>query len=250
MVRPENYTRQREISPADKAKRVWDERDGALIVRMHNLRKLVLFLGGLLIVAIGSCTYLATKSSVVPFVVMANPETGEIWHVGTVDAASNFEPTEQMKEYFIRNFVTKSRTVPLDPVAYSMNIKEAMNFLTQSTATKLTAQLENDKVADKIAKGTTVTVHIVSVLPMEGSNSYQVRWTEDEYSFGSGTKQTIPYSGLFTADIIKQKDEKILAANPIGFYLTEFSFSKDNTGNQPQNNQNRTTQAQQVVPTR
>ena len=42
--RPEMYSKVEPKSPAEKAQAVWDEREGAIIVRMANLRRTIILL--------------------------------------------------------------------------------------------------------------------------------------------------------------------------------------------------------------
>ena len=86
----------------------------------------------------------------------------------------------------------------------------------------------------------TVSVEIVSIVPMDSGNSYQVRWTETSYSIGEDKKDVTPYSGIFTVQTIKSDDEKQVAINPIGFYITDFNWSKDATA--VNSDKNRSTQ--------
>jgi len=235
--KPERFTNFDDLSPAERAERVWDEREGDIIVRNYNLRRMVYFLLFLLAVAVGSIIFLATKSSVQPFVVMANPENGEIWHVGTVAEAQNFEPNEAMKKYFVNSVVKNLREMPLDPVVYNENTKKAFYYMTRDAVAKLQGIRANERVSEVFGHQT-VTVNIVSCLPMEGGNSFQVRWTEDTYNLGAETKTTTPYTGVFTTQMIPQKDEAVIANNPIGFYITEFSMTRDTVGDMNRNQQN------------
>ncbi len=228
--KPERFTNFDELSPAERAEMTWDEREGNIIARNYTLRKLVMLLLFVLVITVGCIVYLATKSSVQPFVVMANPETGEIWHVGVVAEAQNFEPNEAMKKYFISSVVKNLREMPLDPIVYNENTKKAFYFMTRDSVAKVQGIRQEERVSEIFGRQT-VTVNIVSVLPMEGGNSFQVRWTEDTYNLGAETKTTTPYSGIFTTQIIPQKDEAVISHNPIGFYITEFSMTRDTVGN-------------------
>ena len=238
MSRPERFTEDESLSPAEKARRRWDEREGDVIAQNYNLRKLIVSLLVIVVVLVGTIAYLATKSSVQPFVVMANPENGEVWHVGTVEAARNFEATEPLKKYFIASFIKNVREVPLDPIVYKNNLKEGFSFMTSQAASKLTAQLENEGAGSKVGR-MTATVSIVSILPMDGGKSFQARWTEEEFDIGSSQKTVTPYSGVFTCQTIESNDEAQISANPIGFYISDFNWSKDATAYTKQQGQQR-----------
>ena len=235
--KPERFTNFEDLSPAQKAQKTWDEREGSIIVRNHNLRKLVILLLFIMVVLVGCIVYLSTKSSVQPFVVMANPETGEIWHVGTVAEATNYEPNEAMKKYFVSSVVKNLREMPLDPVVYNDNTKKAFYFMTRDAVAKAQGIRQEERVSETFGRQT-VSVNIVSILPMEGGNSFQVRWTEDTFNLGSETKTTTPYSGIFTTQMIPQRDEAVIANNPMGFYITEFSLTRDTVGESNKRQQN------------
>ena len=228
-TRPQQYTDVTPLTPAEKAKRKWDEREGAIIAQNYNLRLLNF---GQLLVNIGVCgliAWMASRSSVQPFVVFANPESGEIWHVGTAAEAKDFAPTEEIKKYFISSFIKNVREIPLDEVVYKHNLVKGFSFLTTGTADKLQALMRDDDVSGKIARQETSQVKIVSILPMENGSSYQVRWLEEEYHFLTKKKQTKHYTGVFATQIIKVTDTKSLEMNPIGFYITDFNWSQDAT---------------------
>ena len=147
-TRPENYTAMDEMSPADRAKRTWDNRDGSVIIQNYNLRLLNIGQLAVNVILVGALIFSSMKSSVQPFVVFANPQNGEVWHVGTAAEAQNFEPTEEMKRYFMANFIKNTREIPLDPVVYKKNLLQAYNFMTKDAGFKYQAQLENDKVGE------------------------------------------------------------------------------------------------------
>lgn len=237
--RPEEYTKYNPTSPAEKAQRVWDERDGEIIIQNYNLRRLNIGQLVVNIVLAGVIAFLSTKSSVQPYVVFANPDNGAVWHVGTVQAAKDFEPNEQIKKYFMANFLKEVREVPLDPVVHNKNLRNALGYMTRDASEKLKTQMaQENQNRDKQA---TVTINIQSINPIENSqdkSSYQVRWTEDEFAIGSGQKTTTTYTGVFTTTMIKSKDEQQIEINPIGFYITDFNYSKDAASvNQPKSGQ-------------
>lgn len=229
--RPQQYTDFSTLTPAEKAKRKWDEREGAIIAQNYNLRLLNI---GQLIVNIGVCgivAWMASRSSVQPFVVFANPESGEIWHVGTAADAKDFTPTEEIKKYFISSFIKNVREIPLDEVVYKHNLVKGFSFLTTGTADKLQALLKDENLVEKIGRQETSQVRIVSILPIDTGFSYQVRWQEEEYHFLTKKKFTKSYTGVFSTQIIKVNDPKSMELNPIGFYITDFNWSQDATNN-------------------
>lgn len=83
--------------------------------------------------------------------------------------------------------------------------------------------LKTEKSSEKFGHQT-VQINIGTILPMEGGHSYQIRRTEEVFTIA---KKVTPYSGIFTVQTIQSKDEAQPATNPIGLYISDFSWSKD-----------------------
>ncbi|MBQ7478210.1 MAG: conjugal transfer protein, partial [Selenomonadaceae bacterium] len=74
--RPERFTNYDPDSPAERAARKWDEREGEIVVQNQNLR---LLLAGMMVVAIcltGGLVYKSMASAVMPYVVEVDTTTG------------------------------------------------------------------------------------------------------------------------------------------------------------------------------
>jgi type IV secretion system protein VirB5 len=118
--------------------------------------------------------------------------------------------------------------MPLDPVVYRENLSTSYGFLTKTAALKLQTMLKSEKMTEKFGQQT-VQINISTILPLEGGRSYQIRWTEEIFTISNGEKKVTPYSGIFTVQMIKSDDETKLMINPIGLYISDFSWSKDAT---------------------
>lgn len=227
--RPERFTQNEStLSPAEKASRKWDAREGEIIEQNTNLRRLLVGLM-VVIVALGSAlAYKAISENYLVYVVETDIKTGEVRNVGTANKMNNYKPSEQVYNFFIRQFVTDIRSIPLDEVVYKQQLEEASAFLTKDGANLLTSVMQKEDRVNMLGKST-VQVTVNSVLPMQGGKSYQVRWTEVEYSQGATNKKITPYTGVFTVELIQSKDEKQLAVNPLGMYISDFRYEKDTT---------------------
>ena len=225
---PERFTDYDPGSPAARAERKWDAREGEIIEQNYNLRRIV---GGLLlciICLVGALTYKSLSSSVVPYVVELDVSTGEIRNVGTVQSMTSYQPSTKMTEYFIRQFIRDTRGIPLDPVVYKDKLSNAFNFLTADAARKVQTQMRGDKLSEKFGKST-VQVDIQSIVPMEGGKSFQVRWTENEFAVESGQKKLTNYTGIVTMEQILAKSEDEVERNPLGMYIADFNYSRDSS---------------------
>ena len=224
--RPERFTSYDPDSPAARAARKWDEREGEIVVQNQNLR---LLLAGMMVVSIvltGGLVYKSLSSTIMPYVVEVDNTTGAVRNIGTVAASEKYEPGEAVYKYFLAKFLKNTREIPLDPVVYKENLTTAYGYLTKDASTKLQTMLRTERTTEKFGHQT-VQINVSTILPMEGGHSYQIRWTEEEFIIGTGEKTITPYSGIFTVQTIRSEDEEQLAINPIGLYITDFSWSKD-----------------------
>lgn len=239
--RPEHFSQpDSSLSPAEQASRKWDAREGEIIEQNYNLRKLLIGLMVVVVVLGAALSYKAISENYLVYVVETDIKTGEVRNVGTANKMENYQPNEQVYNYFIRQFVKDIRSVPLDEVVYKNQLKEAYGFLTKDGANVLQTRFQTEKRAEKLGKST-VQVTIQSVLPMDGGKSYQVRWVEVEYLVtgnGGGSKKVTPYTGMFTVENIKTEDKDQLKVNPLGMYISDFRYEQDEAANAevPQDN--------------
>ena len=226
--KPEKFTDYEPESPAAKAARKWDEREGEIIVQNYNLCRLLIGMLAVVIFLTVGLVYKSLSSNVMPYVVEVDTITGAIRNVGTVEASKNYEVGESVYKYFLSKFLKNTREIPLDPVVYRENLSNAYGFLTRNASLKLQTMLKTEKTLEKFGSQT-VQINISTILPMEGGHSYQIRWTEENFTIGTGEKKVTPYSGIFTVQTIRSEDEEQLELNPIGLYISDFSWSKDAT---------------------
>ena len=72
------------------------------------------------------------------------------------------------------------------------------------------------------------TVEITSIL-QRSADTYQVRWVETTY--GGGLRRSREsYAGLFQVRLIPPRDEADAFRNPIGAYVTSFTWSREFAG--------------------
>ena len=224
--KPEKFTDYEAESPAARAERKWDEREGEIVVQNYNLRLLLIGLMSVVIILVGALVYKSMSASVMPYVVEVDTTTGAVRNIGTIENSKNYKPNEAVYKYFLSKFVKNIREVPLDPIVYRENLNSSYGFLTKSAMAKLQTMLKTEGMSERFGHQT-VQVEISTVLPMDGGYSYQIRWQEESFVIGSGEKKITPYSGIFTVQTIQSNDEAQLEKNPIGLYISDFSWSKD-----------------------
>ena len=219
-------TSSRPVNPADKASYDYDVELSKLTNDRYNLLRLCAVLAIVIVVMTGSLIYFATKSEIKPYIVEVDTQTGIVRNAGYLQEQT-YNPQEVAIKYFITDFVKKTREIPLDPVLYKRNVNSAYAFLSRDAMSKLNNYLQSEDVAKMLGSETT-QVQISVVLPLSGStNSYQVRWVETIYGFDSGTKTVNEMSGIFTVAIKPPENEEMALKNPLGIYITDFSWDKE-----------------------
>lgn len=213
-----------DVGPCEQVRKTWNERDGYLVAQNATLKMVIAGLTVLNVALTGGLVIESTKSSVAPYIIEVDSTTGMARNVGTVEGQA-YQPKEAEIKYFLGEFIKNTREIPLDPVVYKQKWYKAYTFLTKSSAEKMQAQVEMENPAQYLGKKT-VQCNIVVVVKMS-ENSYQVRWTEEEFSIGAGKKTVIPMTGIFTVLVSTPKDEGTLQNNPLGIYFTDFNWSRE-----------------------
>ena len=230
--RPANYTTpEADLSPAEKASRKWDAREGEIIEQNYNLRRITAGLVLTIVVLAAALGYKTFSENYLVYVVETDIKTGEVRNVGTINQMENNKPDDQVYAYFIRQFVLNTRNLPLDEVVYKQQLRDAYAFLTKDGASLLNQYMNREK---RVPGQQVVQANVTSVLPMEGGKSYQVRWQEITYARGVNTsdgRKVESYTGVFTVEHIKSEDKQQLQANPLGLYISDFRYEKDMTNN-------------------
>jgi type IV secretion system protein VirB5 len=72
------------------------------------------------------------------------------------------------------------------------------------------------------------TVEISSIL-QKSEGTYQVRWVETTFSNGVRHSRD-DYTGLFQVKLMPPRDEADTFKNPIGVYITNFTWSREFSG--------------------
>ena len=183
---------------------------------------------GLIVVCVLAVIFIATTANYKTYVVRVNDATGQVEAGGELKA-TNYKPQEAEIKHFLGQFILDTRTVPLDPVQYKLSLERSKRFLTSEASQKMDGVLAKDNPISKLGH-MTVQPEIKSVQLQPGSkNTYQVRWTEEEYSLaGSTTGKKINYVALFSIAVETQgTKEDELMINPLGLKIRDLSFNKE-----------------------
>ena len=212
-----------------RAAAAWDERIGSARVQAHHWRLAAFGSLALALISTSAATYLGVKKQVATYVV----EVDKAGMPGRITLASEtYKPDAAQVGYFVGEVVRLTRERPLDPVVLRQQWTRAYGFLAGPAVAAM-----NDYAASDGGGGLTAgpghpvvarTVEVGSIL-QRSADSYQVRWVETAYANGV-RRRPEQYTGLFRVRLIPPRDEADAFRNPIGVYVTEFTWGREFTG--------------------
>ena len=210
-----------------REKTSFEKRAETLFELAETNAKLKKILGISIVVALVLClalTYFAIRTNIKVFLVQVDKTTGAPMEVNVL-TKSNLKVGEKETKYFISKFILDIRTLPKDTTYYDNKLKENAFFLTQ----KLDAVIQETGTIQMLADKITTNVNIVSANKLTNtSNTYQVRWKEKQFSETGMEIQNTSYLGVFTVDYVNEKNEELVAKNPLGIIIKDFTISREN----------------------
>ena len=208
-------------TPYQRAKQEFDDYIGSARVQSKNWRLAFFCLLIILFLTIGGLIAVAMQVKIAPYIV----EVGPAGAVNVVaKAEQNYNPSQAATKYFVSQFVSRIRSIPVDPVVLRNNFLTAYNYVTPTGKNTLNAYAKEANPFKALGQKA-ISVSINSVVKLS-ENSYQVNWIEREYSTTGAPTQQKNYTGVFNLSLIMPKDEKTLVNNPLGVYVDFFNISQ------------------------
>ncbi len=211
------------LTPYLKAKEIWDNRIGSARVQAYNWRLAFFTAVGLCFVLVIGLIFQSAKSSVAPFIVEVGPG-GELLAVSKATQANRAANDPEIR-YFLAKWIKDVRGLPLDAVVKKQSWISAYGSMRQKAALKMNEIVRKDDPMSKIGEET-ISVTPAAIVKMS-DKTYQIRWTEDVFSKEGSPKQSYRMTGLVTIDFTQPTNEKEIMANPLGLYISDFSWSKE-----------------------
>ena len=197
----ENITTSNEY---EKAKKEFLDFYGEMSARLHSWKLISFFMLILVIISVSGVVYLSTRSSLIPYVIEVD-DTGNAKGINPAYQV-NYEPTEANIQYYLQNFVNKSRWISADEVLQGKFYIEAVSFLSKEMKEKFDEVVRAENWTELLKNGITRDVQIESINKVAGTqDSYQVRWTESVYKRGDFI-DTKKFLAIFSIKIVQHKN--------------------------------------------
>jgi len=217
-------------TPYAKAAQEWDRRMGLSIVQARGWRAMAIAAWAVaVILAIGLVVH-ARNKQVATYIVPIN----ELGQPGKIMLASeSYQPTSMQTGYFLAELVRLSRARSLDPVVTRDGMMKCYHFLAGDAITQMNNLAGNDPLIAEMGKGQRVarSVEIANVL-QKSPTTFQVRWTETEFASGMQRSRDT-FAGLFETKLVPPTSQDRAFNNPLGLFVTNFSWSKEFTPQLP-----------------
>jgi type IV secretion system protein VirB5 len=150
---------------------------------------------------------------------------GAATHVGRAGrSAQNYPISHAQIDFHLRRFLNDTRSLSSDPLVIRENWFDAYKLLAGEATQVLTAYAQAGDPFERAEKER-VNVTVESVLQIT-PDTWQLDWTEELWSPQGALKETQAWRGSFTVLRIVPEDEEVLRDNPLGLYITAFSWSR------------------------
>lgn len=217
---PKGYAPEPADTPHMRAQQAWDLRMGTAVQAAVTWRWVALSLGALAVALALGMTTVALQKRTFVHVVEVSPQ-GAVLSVRP--AGGDYTPTDAQVSYFLGHFVKLVRGVPTDGVILRENWLEAYRFLAPQAAQRLNEVAREEDPFSLL--GTTARSAIVTSIVQRSAETWQVSWIEATHGANGGARSA--YTGLFTIRFERPRSSDALARNPLGLFITEFSFSPE-----------------------
>lgn len=215
-----------ETSPYLAARREWNERYGSYVQQAANWRLATFGALAVALVAVGWAGYRSSESRFIPYVVQVD-KLGDAVAVGPVSTAPVRDNRVIVAQ--LARWVFDVRSVFHD--ARAENVLLADSYQSVAPDSQALASINQWLRAHnpfKRGHDTTVSVSVHDVLPIS-ANVYRVTWTERVRGRNTGTVDVSHWSAIITIKIEPPSSAAAIMKNPMGVYITNFSWSRSVT---------------------
>ena len=209
-------------TPYATAKQEWDNRIGSSVIQAYNWRKIALLLAIIILVLVVGLILSNMQAKFIPYIV----EVSDLQVTNIAPATHKYQPKDTQIKHYLIKFVEKIRGLSIDNEVNKKWLCEAYSFLTPKTANKFDQYFQaNDLILNKLKEQQSVFVAVNAFTPI-ANNVYQLQWYEETHDQSGKLLEKEKFVGFATIKILAPTNEKSILQNPLGIWITDFSWSK------------------------
>lgn len=220
------------VNPYLNARRTWNDHEGAVIASRQAWQIVGILSLLIALVAVGGLTYIGSQSRFVPYVVEID-KLGQALAVGPAQRAAPVD--QRVLHASVAQFIADTRVVTPDRALQRKAVFRAYAMISPKdpAMAKLNEWLNGNEDASpfKRAEKEMVSVDISSVIP-QTPDTWQVEWTETTRDRAGVQKgQPVRMRALVTVYTVAPNPdttEEQIRNNPLGIYVRDFSWSRQN----------------------
>lgn len=200
-----------------------DDRYMNLAKAKHNWQVAFCMQSALLAISIAFNGYALLKPKFQPYL-MAMDQIGHVVVVGPVDASNPVDSKRVIRGQTIE-WVERSRAVIGDLTAAKQNVEWVYARVgANSAAKKKLDEYFRQREPYKTAASSSATATIT--LALQTGNTYELEWTEEWRNLQGDLLRKERWKARVTFAVEAQNDEMRIRRNPVGYFVTDFSWSK------------------------
>jgi type IV secretion system protein TrbF len=222
-----NGVHQKLESPYARAAAEWDNRIGSARVQAKNWRLVAVGCVLLALISTSAAVYLAINKQVATYVV----EVDKFGMPSKITLASTpYQPQSAQVGYFVGQLVRLARERPLDPVVMRQQWTKVYEFLAGQAVNTMNEFAASDTGLNALpGRGAIARTVEISNILQKSPDTFQIRWLETSYANGMKKSQE-EWTGLFQVKLIPPRNEGDAFKNPLGVYVTHFTWSREFSG--------------------
>lgn len=212
-------------NPYLQSRAMWNDMYGSLQTKLENSYRIIFILSMVIAVALVGFVITASETKIkpLPFVLHGN-DIITLNETHTQDFAA-IKP--KLALMLAQSFIRHARSVSRDPIVNANNHIAALSVVTGS-ATSVLNDFFKKEDANTLSQKITKNIEITSVL-RASPTTFDVRWQEETRSSKTGELQeSNAYIAQLSFSFEKPSQNPIiLSHNPLGFEVTQLSWSRD-----------------------
>lgn len=207
-------------NPYLTSKQLWNDLYGAVETKLVRANLIIIVMCILLSISMMSLVLMALRSRVQPYVAVLHGN--ELLTLTKFDTPQLVTLKPKLAALMSREFVKKLRGVTIDPDVNQDNFIQALS-MTSGAATGVVKDYHRHKPQN-------ITNLQITSLILQTSHVIDIRWLETSRDPKTGDKLD---SWHFSAELtfrfdVTSTNSLIAKHNPLGFYITNVAWSKDN----------------------